>query len=38
MPEWLTPEDEYEEGAIIDDEKEEEVIPQSTGKAYLVHH
>jgi hypothetical protein len=26
LQEWLTPEDEYEEGAIIDDEKEEEVV------------
>jgi len=36
LQEWLTPEDEYEEGAIIDDEKEEEVVPQSTGKTYSI--
>ena len=34
LQEWLTPED--EEGSIIDDEKEEEVIPQSTGKTYSI--
>ena len=36
LQEHLTPEDEYEEGAIIDDEKEEEVAPQSTGKTYSI--
>jgi hypothetical protein len=34
LQEWLTPED--EEGSIIDDEKEEEVLPQSTGKTYSI--
>ena len=36
LQEWLTPEDEYQEGSIIDDEKEEEVVPQSTGKTYSI--
>ena len=36
LQEWLTPEDEYQEGSIIDDEKEEEVGPQSTGKTYSI--
>ena len=35
LQEWLTPEDEYEEGAIIDDEKEEEVI-EKPSKAYSI--
>ena len=35
LQEWLTPEDEYEEGAIIDDEKEEEVA-SSPAKAYVL--
>ncbi len=35
LQEWLTPEDEYEEGAIIDDEKEEEVI-EKPSKTYSI--
>jgi len=35
LQEWLTPEDEYEEGAIIDDEKEEEVF-EKPSKAYTL--
>jgi hypothetical protein len=35
LQEWLTPEDEYEEGAIIDDEKEEEVV-EKPSKAYSI--
>jgi hypothetical protein len=35
LQEWLTPE-EPEEGSIIDDEKEEEVAPVTTGKAYSI--
>lgn len=35
LQEWLTPEDEYEEGAIIDDEKEEEVF-EKPSKAYSI--
>jgi hypothetical protein len=35
LQEWLTPEDEYEEGAIIDDEKEEEVT-SPPAKAYAL--
>ena len=36
LQEWLTPEDEYEEGAIIDDEKEEEVVVEKPSKAYSI--
>jgi hypothetical protein len=35
LQEWLTPE-EPEEGSIIDDEKEEEAAPVTTGKAYSI--
>jgi hypothetical protein len=35
LQEWLTPE-EPEEGSIIDDEKEEEAAPITTGKAYSI--
>jgi hypothetical protein len=35
LQEWLTPEDEYEEGAIIDDEKEE-VVVEKPSKAYSI--
>jgi len=36
LQEWLTPEDEYEEGAIIDDEKEEKAPLISPEKAYSI--
>lgn len=35
LQEWLTPEDEYSEGDIIDDEKEEEVV-EAPAKAYTL--
>ena len=35
LQEWLTPEDEYEEGSIIDDEKEE-VVVEKPSKAYSI--
>ena len=34
LQEWLTPEDEYEEGAIIDDEKEE--VVETPTKPYVL--
>ncbi len=36
LQEWLTPEDEYEEGSIIDDEKEEKAPLISPEKAYSI--
>jgi hypothetical protein len=35
LQEWLTPEDEYSEGDIIDDEKEEEVV-EKPAKPYVL--
>lgn len=36
LQEWLTPEDEYSEGDIIDDEKEEEVVTEKPAKSYVL--
>jgi len=35
LQEWLSPEDEHEEGDIIDDEKEEEVV-EAPAKPYVL--